>query len=78
MQSLPWSTEHLGDALAAICDEHQLSVATTALSYDIDHQQQLDQLALDLIDDRRPARQALLKQIQLFSAQREINKNHEN
>lgn len=68
LQSLPWSTEQLGAALAALCDKNRLGVTTTALSYDIDHEQQLPRLALDLSHDLRPARQALLKQIQLFTA----------
>jgi len=63
MQHLPWSTDQLGSALTALCQEHQLGTLTTDLTYDVDHQPQLAQLAQDLIEDPRPARQALLKQI---------------
>lgn len=69
LQSLPWSTELLGAALEALCSKEHLSTATTALSYDVDHQQQLWQLSDDLIDDPRPARQDLLKQIKQFMTQ---------
>lgn len=68
MAQLPWSSDKLGDALARLCTENQLSVGVTEQNYDIDHESQLYQLALDLVDDQRPARQALLNQIQLFTA----------
>jgi len=69
MTDLPWSTDQLGAALAHLCQEQQLSTATTELTYDVDHQQQLIQLSQDLVGDLRPARQALLKQIQQYMTQ---------
>ncbi|NRA85675.1 MAG: DUF2064 domain-containing protein [Gammaproteobacteria bacterium] len=68
LEHLPWSTDQLGDALAALCDINQQTVTITDITYDIDHQQQLSQLGLDLLCDNRPARQMLLNQIQLFAA----------
>lgn len=63
MTDLPWSTDLLGSSLKQLCQSHQLTVANTASTYNIDTQEQLIQLAQDLSQDKRPARQALITQI---------------
>ena len=57
---LPWSTEHLSQALAKICSDEGLSVHYSTPGYDIDYITDIEKLKVDLIDDHRPARQALL------------------
>lgn len=66
LKDLHWSTDELRDALTLLCEKNQLSVRFTRFSYDIDLERQLHQLARDLIYDKRPARQALVAQIQSF------------
>lgn len=63
MRSLGWSTPSLGYQLSCLCRAHGLDVHTTKVSYDIDNYQQLFQLAEDLLQDSREARQKLLLQI---------------
>ncbi len=63
MADLPWSTEHLCAELASHCVLHHLSVTQTSPSYDIDVYSDLLQLAKDLQEDKRPARQALVHHI---------------
>lgn len=60
MSTLPWSTEHLNEALFQCCQSAGLQVGYVAPSYDIDHQQDLIKLLRDLEHDQRPARQQLL------------------
>lgn len=57
---LPWSTEHLSQALAEKCGNEKLSVYYSKPGYDIDYITDIEKLKVDLIDDHRPARQALL------------------
>lgn len=61
---LPWSSEHLSQALAKKCLSQNLSVDYTLPSYDIDYVKDIEKLIIDLRDDPRPARQALLGIIQ--------------
>ena len=64
---LPWSTEHLSQALANACCDKGLSVHYSTPGYDIDYVADIEKLSIDLINDHRPARQALLVTInQLF------------
>lgn len=57
---LPWSTEHLSQALADICRDNNLSVHYAKSGYDIDYISDIKKLAVDLIHDHRPARKSLL------------------
>jgi glycosyltransferase A (GT-A) superfamily protein (DUF2064 family) len=63
INDLPWSSEHLSQALAQACKTDGLRVDYTLPSYDIDYVADLEKLSIDLKDDPRPARQALLKTI---------------
>jgi len=64
---LPWSTEHLSHALAEICRENNLAVHYAKPGYDIDYITDIEKLMIDLKNDHRRARQALLGAInQLF------------
>lgn len=57
---LPWSTEHLSQALADICRENNLSVHYAKPGYDIDYIADIEKLTVDLKNDHRRARQTLL------------------
>lgn len=61
LTSLPWSTDSLSQALHEHCQEQQLTVKYAAPGYDIDYVADLKKLFIDLKDDIRPARKALLK-----------------
>ncbi|OMH32796.1 DUF2064 domain-containing protein [Motiliproteus sp. MSK22-1] len=61
--SLPWSTEHLGEALKAACEAAGLEVGYILPSYDIDVEEDLRRLADDLQHDVRPARKRLLEKL---------------
>lgn len=64
---LPWSTDELSQALSAVCIDNDLSVEYSKPCYDIDYITDIEKLMVDLKDDPRPARQALLGTInQLF------------
>lgn len=56
LSALPWSTEHLGNALADCCQRAGHSVLLAGESFDIDHQEDLQALANALAQDSRPAR----------------------
>ena len=58
---LPWSTAHLGAALAELCILQGWKLATLETRHDVDHEADLHQLAGSLRQDERPARQALLQ-----------------
>lgn len=59
LADLPWSSAHLQQALCASCLTDGSSVWLLPGSEDVDQWQDLDQLQTKLIDDNRPARQAL-------------------
>ncbi|MFT6917311.1 MAG: glycosyltransferase A (GT-A) superfamily protein (DUF2064 family) [Motiliproteus sp.] len=61
---LPWSTDQLGNDLAACCHRSGLSVSYIAPSYDLDIERDLARLSADLADDDRPARQVLYQLLQ--------------
>jgi glycosyltransferase A (GT-A) superfamily protein (DUF2064 family) len=63
LKKLPWSTELLSEALSTHCQKSGLNIAFSKAGYDIDHLQDLQKLQLNLIDDYRPARQHLYKEI---------------
>lgn len=60
LAALPWSTERLGDSLAQLCRQAGHSVAIAGASFDIDHAEDLPNLAHALLSDTRPARCRLL------------------
>lgn len=65
---LPWSTNELSEALSEACRQHHLSVTYCKSGYDIDYVGDLKKLSIDLQNDERPARKALVKMINaLFS-----------
>lgn len=69
ISALPWSTEYLSQALAQACRHEKLSVHYSMPGYDIDYVADIQKLKRDLINDHRPARQALLITInQLFAS----------
>ncbi len=59
LHGLPWSTAHLGAALADHCRAAGQSVATLRHSFDVDEQDDLLRLPAALRTDLRPARRAL-------------------
>lgn len=61
LTNLPWSTNKLSLSLSALCQQKQLSVAYTLSGYDIDYMADIQKLLVDLKNDIRPARQALLE-----------------
>jgi len=61
---LPWSTDRLGEALYHACIDAERSVAYAPPSYDIDYEKDLHKLIVDLADDVRSSRQALLRLVQ--------------
>ncbi len=63
LADLGWSTPVLAQQLKSVCRDHQLTVHCIKASYDLDDSQQLSQLAEDLQQDSRAARQKLLQQI---------------
>ena len=63
MRSLGWSTPSLGYQLEQLCLANDLAVHKIDTSYDVDNYQQLSQLAEDLQQDTREARQKLLQKI---------------
>ena len=70
LTTLPWSTHNLSEQLAKLCQKNKQSVFYIASSYDIDFIDDLEKLSIDLVNDNRPARQALLsliQQLDLFS-----------
>ncbi len=60
LEPLPWSTEHLGSELDALCRKEGMSVQHITPGYDIDIEQDLHQLIIDLRQDQRPGRAGLL------------------
>jgi glycosyltransferase A (GT-A) superfamily protein (DUF2064 family) len=68
LRALPWSTAQLGDSLVALCQTNDLSVHHTEMTYDIDCQPELLMLGQDLAQDSRPARQTLVKEINLLQS----------
>lgn len=56
LRDLPWSTEHLAQALADKCQAAGHSLVQTGDYFDIDHQEDLQLLARALEPDTRPAR----------------------
>ncbi|WP_421863425.1 TIGR04282 family arsenosugar biosynthesis glycosyltransferase [Motiliproteus sp.] len=64
LEQLPWSTDRLGQSLAACCIEAGQTVAGVMSSYDIDHQSDLQRLRQDLAEDSRPQRRQLLALIE--------------
>ena len=63
MRALGWSTSSLANQLEQLCLAKELSVHKIEASYDLDNYQQISQLAEDLPQDSREARQNLLQQI---------------
>jgi glycosyltransferase A (GT-A) superfamily protein (DUF2064 family) len=59
LAELPWSTEHLGEALEQVCRQDGHSVVKLEERYDIDHTHDLLRLYRDLAGDQRPARKQL-------------------
>lgn len=53
---LPWSTEELGQSLAAACRQAGHSVSICGESFDIDEPRDLARAWVELADDQRPAR----------------------
>jgi hypothetical protein len=56
LAGLPWSTDELGQALAAACRQAGHSVSTCGESFDIDEPRDLSRALVELADDQRPAR----------------------
>lgn len=56
LNALPWSTQHLGQALAECCRRSGHSVSLAGELFDIDLQEDLKPLLEALADDARPAR----------------------
>jgi hypothetical protein len=56
LSALPWSTEHLGKALADCCQRAGHSLMLAGERFDIDRQEDLQTLANALAQDPRPAR----------------------
>lgn len=63
LAELPWSTGILGDTLLACCKRYGWSVGETDGLYDVDTIDELNRIHNDLSADTRPARVALLQQI---------------
>lgn len=61
LDALPWSTLHLGSALADCCQTAGQSLAMLAQSFDVDEEQDMLHLITALKTDQRPARQALYR-----------------
>lgn len=59
LNSLPWSTAELGEALAALCRTRGLAVTVLPARRDVDVEADLATLRTDLGGDDRPARVAL-------------------
>lgn len=72
LEPLPWSTEHLGDALRQLCNRHGLGTRDITPSYDIDVEADLIRLRQDLPGDERPARRALAAQLDRYFEQSEM------
>lgn len=66
LEALPWSTEHLGQALKQHCRSHGLGIRDITSSYDIDVEADLIRLKQDLPGDDRPARRALAAQLDKY------------
>lgn len=64
LSALPWSTEHLGRALADSCQTAGHSVMLLGEFSDIDHQEDLPPLVNSLAKDLRPARRRLRDALQ--------------
>ena len=60
---LPWSEAELGAALAESCRANGYRVGYVDPSYDIDLEEDLQQLHIDLADDSRPSRHRLRQQL---------------
>lgn len=65
---LPWSTDQLSFELSQLCQQQGLTVNYAIAGYDIDHASDLKKLIVDLNDDQRPARQALLATVNTYFA----------
>ncbi len=61
LPDLPWSSEHLHDALEAACSRSGLTVHNLPPRYDVDTAADLKRLCADLADDPRAARRALYR-----------------
>ena len=59
LDALPWSTSHLGSALAGHCRGAGQSLAMLTHSFDVDEEQDVFRLLTALKADHRPARRAL-------------------
>lgn len=59
LSALPWSTEHLGQALAESCQTAGHAVMLMGEFSDIDHQEDLPPLINSLAEDLRPAQRRL-------------------
>lgn len=64
LRALPWSTEHLAEALYDCCRAAGQRVAWAGELFDIDHQQDLQPLYGRLSNDVRPARMALRRALE--------------
>ncbi len=61
---LPWSSPRLGSALYQRCLDAQLSIAQLSEKFDVDEYADLGYCCSVLLEDRRPARQALTALLQ--------------
>jgi len=61
LEVMPWSTETLGQALVAGCEQNQQSVAWTEACSDVDRLMDLERIRRTLQADDRTARRALLQ-----------------
>ena len=67
LSGLPWSTQHLRDALVEVCEAAGMKVGCLQQAYDIDTGKNLEQLRDDIKSDSRPARIRLLKWMESFN-----------
>ena len=71
LESLPWSTDTLGERLINLSNTMG-SIGFTETSYDIDVEADLAKLKEDLVNDTRPARKALFKLLMASQALKTI------
>lgn len=64
LEVMPWSTETLGRALVAGCEQNQQSVAWTEACSDVDRLMDLERIHRTLQADERTARRALLQVVE--------------
>ena len=64
LSSLPWSSDRLGQALNAACLLNGQTVRMVGQGYDVDEAEDLLRLLVELPQDLRPARQALLRLVE--------------